>query len=497
MLDGKGRIVGWFSWEPERPATAMLANLLPFAAGIGLGLIGLSALAARQLGRLGNALARSEQRAQTLEHWDTLTGLPNHQHFLALLDRALAKRTGEEELALAIVDLDGFDEVNDALGYAGGDEVLGEIGKRLAQSAPPGAVPGRLESDEFALLMPQLNRAQARDAADAVRQALARPFWKNQVVTVSATIGFAVAPVDGVVREELMRRAGLALRCAKRNGRGSLDSYAPEMESELKERRFIKRELAHALAARAFDVHYQPIVTSDGGAVAGVEALLRWDHPARGFVPPSLFVPAAEEAGLMEGLGELVLRRAVADAERWPGLYVSVNVSPVQVRGRAFGKLLAAVLNETRFPPSRLVLEVTESVLINNPEETRARLMELRALGVRLALDDFGSGYSSLSYLQKLPFDKLKIDRSFVSALERSANAAVIIQAIVTLGRALGMEVVIEGVETEEQRALLRLVGCSEMQGYLFARPSPREGIDRILRPANRVRPTIIASVAR
>jgi diguanylate cyclase (GGDEF)-like protein len=480
MLDGNGRILGWFSWEAEHPTTAMLVSLLPFLAGIALGLLGWSKLATHQLGRLGLELARSKQHAQTLEHLDMLTGLPNHRHFLDLFDQTLAKRKAEE-IAFAVLDLDAFEEINDALGYGGGDEVLIEIGKRLAKSAPPAAMLGRLGSDEFALLMPALDREQAREAADAVRQSLARPFWKDQVIAISLTVGLAVAPSDGVLRDELTRRAYLALRSAKQRGPGSVVCYAPEMEAELKERRFVKHEIARALAARAFDVHYQPIVRAEDGAVTGVEALLRWHHPTRGFVPPSLFVPVAEEAGLMQGLGELVLRRAIADATRWPQLYVSVNLSPVQVRDRAFANLLAAVLKETGFEPSRLVLEMTESVLIHNPDETRARLMELRALGVQLALDDFGSGYSSLSYLQKLPFDKLKIDRGFVAALDRSANGGVIIQAIVALGRALGMGVVIEGVETEEQRVLLRLAGCSEMQGYLFARPSPREDIDRLL----------------
>jgi EAL domain-containing protein (putative c-di-GMP-specific phosphodiesterase class I) len=222
-------------------------------------------------------------------------------------------------------------------------------------------------------------------------------------------------------------------------------------------------------------------VRAEGAAIIGVEALLRWDHPSRGPIPPGTFVPVAEEAGLMPQLGEFVLRRAIADAERWPDLYVSVNVSPVQLRDRAFVGLVSAVLQESGFDPSRLVLEMTESVLVENPDEITARLQELRGLAVRLALDDFGSGYSSLSYLQKLPFDKLKIDRSFVLALESSANGGIIIQAIVALGRALGMAVVIEGVETDAQRVLLRLAGCSEMQGYLFARPAPREAIDELV----------------
>jgi diguanylate cyclase (GGDEF)-like protein len=481
MLDAKGRIVGWFSWEPERPATAMMDRLLPLAGSIELGLIGFAALAMWQLGRLGFQLARSEQHVQNLEYQDVLTGLPNHNHFFELLDQAVAARQGEETLAFAVLDLDGFDEVNDALGYAGGDEVLAEIGERLGASLPRGAVIGRLGSDEFALLISGMDPEEALAAADAVRRSLVRPFWKNQVVQVSVSTGLAVAPRDGVIRDELTRRADLALRAAKRRARGTVVSFVADMEAEFHERRFIKREVARALAAHAFDVHYQPIVNADGGAIAGVEALLRWNHPTRGFVPPSVFVPVAEEAGLMDRLGEFALRRAISDAARWSGLYVSVNLSPVQVRDRAFIDLVSLVLKETGFEPSRLILEMTETVLIENPDETRARLEELRALGVRLALDDFGSGYSSLSYLQKLPFDKLKVDRSFVTALDQSANGGVIIQAIVALSRALGMGVVIEGVETEEQRVLLRLAGCNEMQGYLFAKPTTRDGIDRLV----------------
>jgi diguanylate cyclase (GGDEF)-like protein len=479
MLDRNGRIVGWFSWEQERRATAMMHRLLPLAALIALGLAGFAALAIWQLGRLGHLLARSEQHVQKLEYEDALTGLPNHNHFFALFDQAVATRHGT--LVFAALDLDGFDEVNEALGYAGGDEVLTEIGKRLREAMPRDAVMGRLGSDEFALVIRGMNPEKALRAVDAVRQALARPIWMNEAVQVSASIGAVIAPRDGTTRDELTRRADLALRTAKQRGRGMTILFASKMEAEFQERRFIKREAARALTARAFNLHYQPIVKADGGAIAGVEALLRWTHPTHGVIPPSLFVPIVEEEGLMGRLGEFVLRRAVSDAARWPNLYVSVNLSPVQVRDRAFVDMVAAVLKESGFDPSRLMLEMTEGVLIDNPDETTARLLELRALGVRLALDDFGSGYSSLRYLQTLPFDKLKVDRSFVVALDQSANGGVIIQAIVTLGRALGMGIVVEGVETEEQRVLLRLAGCNEMQGYLFAKPTTGEEIDRLL----------------
>jgi EAL domain-containing protein (putative c-di-GMP-specific phosphodiesterase class I) len=261
------------------------------------------------------------------------------------------------------------------------------------------------------------------------------------------------------------------------------------MEVEFEEQRFIKRELGRAIAARNFDVHYQPIVSAKQGAIVGVEALLRWHHPSRGAIAPSRFVPIAEQAGMMDQLGEFVLRRALADATRWPNSYVAVNLSPIQVRDRKFVDRVATLLAESKVAAARLVLEVTEGVLIDSPEAAKPRLDALRALGVKLALDDFGAGYSSLTYLRRLPFDKLKIDRGFVAALDHSANAGLIIQAIISLGRALNLSILVEGIETEEQRSLVRLAGCDEMQGYLFARPSPREEIDRMVeapRPALR-----------
>jgi EAL domain-containing protein (putative c-di-GMP-specific phosphodiesterase class I) len=315
----------------------------------------------------------------------------------------------------------------------------------------------------------------------SIRDAISRPIWLDRVVQVSANAGVAVAPHDGAVRDDVIRRADLALHVAKRRGRGLVVRFTPDMEGDYDERQFIKRELSRAMAARAFELHYQPIVNAAGGGMVGVEALLRWHHPQRGYIPPGLFVRVAEDMGLIDQLGELVLRQALFDAARWSNLYVAVNLSPVQVRDRRFVDLMQGVLAESRINPSRVVLEITEGVLIDDPLTAKARLEDLRGLGVQLALDDFGSGYSSLAYLQKLPFDKLKIDRGFVAALDQSANTGVIIQAIVSLGRALGMSVLIEGIETEEQRVLLRLAGCNEMQGFLFARPVPAAEIDRLL----------------
>jgi EAL domain-containing protein (putative c-di-GMP-specific phosphodiesterase class I) len=266
------------------------------------------------------------------------------------------------------------------------------------------------------------------------------------------------------------------------NPSGTFDVAAAASQSE--EEQFIRRELHGALSARSLDVHYQPIVAAAGGRIAGIEALLRWTHPERGAISPAAFVPVAEKMGAMDELGAFVLNRALEDAKAWPDIYISVNLSPLQVRDRRIVDVVRTALRDSGVAPSRLVLEITEGVLIDNPQEMLKRIEELRALGVRIALDDFGSGYSSLGYLQRFAFDKLKIDRSFVSALGHSSNAAVIIQAIVALGRALDVTVVVEGVETEEQRVLLRLAGCDEMQGFLFARPAPAAAIAPLIAPS-------------
>jgi diguanylate cyclase (GGDEF)-like protein len=492
LLDRNGRIVGWLNWDPERSATAAMNGISPLAVLIALGFVSLLTAALWQLRRLDRRLASSQQQIREHLQVEPVTGLPNGDDILDRLDRAAAARKADECLAFAILDLDGFRDAKDAVGEAGGDEVLLEVANRLRKAMAPDVVVGRLRSNhKFALMMAASDPQTALATAEAARMAISRPIWIGQALQVAASVGLAVAPRDGVAGEDLVRRADLALRAARRRGGGMVVAFAADMEAEFEAQRFIKRELGRALAARDFDVHYQPIVTAEGSAIVGLEALLRWKHPIQGAIPPARFIPIAEQAGMMDQLGEFVLRRALCDAMRWPNLYVAVNLSPMQVRDRKFVDLVAAVLAETRIRPSRLVLEVTEGVLIDNPEAAKSCLDDLRALGLKLALDDFGSGYSSLTYLQRLPFDKLKVDRGFVAALDHSANAGVIIQAIIALGRALNLSILVEGIETEEQRALVRLAGCDEMQGYLFARPAPREEIDRMLARANVPRPGV------
>jgi diguanylate cyclase (GGDEF)-like protein len=382
---------------------------------------------------------------------------------------------------LALIDLDNFKDVNDAHGDQGGDQLLAAAGARI-KAVLPEATTGRFGGDEFAVILVSEDANVAARVIKSALDSLARPFWMNgQVVQLDATVGIAHAPAHGTTRDELVRRASLARRGTRKRGGERIRAFTPAMETAIEDRRFIKQELRRALGDGALDLHYQPIVNADGTRICGVEALLRWDHPVRGLVPPNVFVPIAEQTGMMEALGEFVLRKALTDAMRWPNLYVSINVSPVEIRSRGFVDLITGVMKEVDIAPARVVIEVTEGVLIDEPDEAQKRLDQLHALGVRLALDDFGVGYSSLSYLQRFPFDKLKIDKGFVAPLGRSANGGVIIQSIVGLGSALGLTVLAEGVETEEQRVLLRLAGCNEMQGFLFAKPAQREVIDELV----------------
>jgi diguanylate cyclase (GGDEF)-like protein len=495
VLDRQGRIIGWFSWQPDRSMSNALGRMRPLLAITGLFLIGFAGVALWQVQRALRELTASEQLAWRLAHEDTLTGLPNHRKIIEQIDAMLAARAHGEVVTLALLDLDGLNDVNDGLGHRIGDELLIALGARLKDLLPARAQGGRFDGDEFAVVATSPDLEAANVTVEALAGALARPFWINdQVVRVGVTAGLAHAPSDAQSRDELIRRADLALRAGKRKQRGSVRRFERALDLEFDDRRFLEHEIKRALDQQAFKLHYQPIVSADGARIVGAEALLRWDHPARGAVPPGKFVPVAEACGLMKPLGEFVLRRALADARRWPDLFISVNLSPVQVRDPDLVRLVSDVVAENGLSPANVLLEVTEGVLIDNPDEAKSRLDALHALGVKLALDDFGTGYSSLSYLQRFRFDKLKIDRGFVEPLGRDANSQAMMQAIVALGRALDLGLLAEGVETEEQRVLLRLAGCDEMQGFLFARPGPREALDALLkdvagsdRPAARV----------
>jgi diguanylate cyclase (GGDEF)-like protein len=493
LHDRDGRIVGWFSWAPDR-ALARSMNLLWALAGFAaVALAGCAFIAACSGRRLVRLLAHSTETVRRLNEEDALTALPNQRTMLTRLDEALASRRSRT-VVLARIDLDAFREVNEKLGRQGGDAMLIQIAEELKAGLPAEALLGRFEDDEFAVVLTCNDSGGAEALAASLRAVFSGLTLAERPSRTSAGIGFAQAPDDATTAEELASRAGLALRAAKREGRGVTRRFEPALEREHAERQFILRELEAAISAGALEVHYQPIVAADGSGILGAEALLRWTHPLRGPIAPSLFIPLAEQSGLMSRLGEFVLRKAVADGARWPGLFVAVNLSPLQIRDAGFVDLVAAIIGETGIAASRVVLEVTEGVLMDDPRQAQARLEALRALGVRVALDDFGTGTSSLSYLAQFPFDRLKIDRAFVASLGISGNAGAIVQSIVTLGHALGMKVLGEVVETEEQRVLLRLAGCDELKGHLFAMPAPAAEIDRAL--AQPARPPKLPAVA-
>jgi len=485
LHDARGRIIGWFSWLADNGLVGATNRLWGILAAIGAVLAVCGGVALRAAQRLWRSLDRSNETLRKLNGEDASTGLPNQRAMRERLDEALARRRSGI-VAFALIDPDGFREINDTLGRGGGDAVLANIAAHLRAALPAGALLGRFEEDQFAVILASDDRRAATALGETLRGALMRPVFVDRIWQITAGIGVAHAPEDGATGEELARRAALALRAAKREGRGLARSFVPQIETDYAERRFLLRELQSAVALKAFEVHYQPVVAAEGGAMVAVEALLRWTHPHRGAIAPSVFIPLAEESGLMTQLGEIVLRRALADAARWPALSVAVNLSPLQIRERALVDLVGGIMAETGIAASRVILEVTEGILIDNPDDALTRLRALRALGVSLALDDFGTGYASLSYLQKFPFDRLKIDRAFVGSLNASGDTAAIIQSIVTLGHALGMKVLAEGIESDEQRVLLRLAGCDEMQGFLFARPVPAGDIDKILSRAPR-----------
>ena len=482
LHDARGRIVGWLSWKADSAHFRALDRLWQLLAAVGAAVALCALLAVRGLRALSRSLESSAETVRKLTHQDELTGLPNHRAMIERLAAALNRRRSGF-VVFALIDLDGLRDVNDTLGRAAGDTVMLNIAERLQSGLPAGAQFGRFEDDEFAVIVSGDDQRTATLLTEALRASLLRPIFIDRMWQIAAGIGIAQAPGDGTTVEELMRRASLALRAAKQEGRGRTRRFEPQIEADYAERRDLLRELETAVSLQAFDVQYQPIVAANGGAIVGVEALLRWTHPTRGVIPPAVFIPLAEQSGLMSQLGEIVLRRALSDGARWRNLSVAVNLSPVQIRDPRLVDLVGDVVAATGIVPARVVLEVTEGILIDNPQDAQTRLQALRALGVSIALDDFGTGYSSLSYLQKFPFDLLKIDRAFVASLGASGNTGAIIQSIVTLGHALGMKVLAEGVESDEQRVLLRLAGCDEMQGYLFARPGPAAEIDKALVP--------------
>jgi diguanylate cyclase (GGDEF)-like protein len=432
---------------------------------------------------------RVEARAAHLARYDALTDLPNRAHLREWLDEELTAARTNEKIVVLSFDIDGFKELNDSLGHAAGDALLRTVGERLRGCLGERDTIARLGGDEFAIVQVAAEKPGAETSLAAeILDVMALPFELNgEQVTVGASIGIAVSPSDGTQADELLKNADLALHRAKAEGRGSCRFFEAGMDADMQARCKLQVDLRKALTQGEFQLYYQPVVNLEHNQICGLEALLRWVHPERGIVSPGVFIPLAEETGLIVPIGEWALRQACADAALWPDhIKVAVNLSPVQFRNRNLVQMVFAALAASGLPASRLELEITESVLLHDNAATIATLHQLRSLGVRIAMDDFGTGYSSLSYLRSFPFDKIKIDRCFVKDLsDTNAGSVAILRAVANLGISLGMATTAEGVETEEQLGTVRAEGCTEMQGYFFSPPRPLADIQRLfLAPA-------------
>jgi len=475
LKDSQGHNILSLTWSPKRPGSEIVTSVIPFIAVAFAGFALLAALIHGYMRRTAATIAQGEQRLRYLALHDPLCGLPNRNYFGERLE-AVTKdvRNGAPAAAVFYIDLDHFKDVNDTLGHPVGDELIRNVTARLSGLLRAEDLVSRLGGDEFAVITTDGADVTAlQRTADRIIATICAPYSINgHNILIGASIGIAV--IDRKSEDaaaDVMRYADMALYRAKNEGRNRACIYDAAMDADLSERKQLENDLRAAIAADQLRIVYQPIVNGSGDTILAVEALCRWTHETRGDIEPSRFIPIAEHSGLIIELGEWVLRRACIEAKSWPGITVSVNVSPLQFRRLDFVDTVERILADTEFNAEFLELELTESTLLGNVESAEVAMHRLKALGCRLALDDFGTGYSSLAYLRRFPFDKLKIDKSFVRSLERSPDAAAIVHAIVGLGRGLGMRVTAEGVETAEQQLFLRAAGVHSMQGYRFGRP--------------------------
>ena len=481
LRDLTGKVVATLDWTPSKPGRDLLRrSILPI--GLVVGMLVLAVLISVRRSRLiAEGLIVSEARAKHMALHDALTGLPNRLLFDERLRHALDRLArSDRSLAVFIIDLDRFKEVNDTHGHNVGDELIRHASQRLGAVCHGKETVARLGGDEFGIVAPDLDAAGAEALAQRVLEALGEPAPLScGPIFSGASMGVAV--VDAfetfISGEEVARRADVALYRAKDHGRGRFCFFESEMDAVLKQRRRLEQDLRQALLRDEIHLAYQPQVNARG-VLIGVEALARWNHPEQGPISPGFFIPLAEDCGLIEDLGRMVMLKAMHDSLRWPALKVAINVSATQLRRPGFTETVQDLLSEAGAHAGQIELEITEGVLLGDDETTCRALAELRGLGFSLALDDFGTGYSSLSYLRRYPIDKIKIDRSFIIPLGEDLEAAAVVGAIVRLARALRLTVIAEGVETEGQREILRSCGCGQSQGFLFSPPVSADAID-------------------
>jgi diguanylate cyclase (GGDEF)-like protein len=474
-LDGdpRGTLVVYLDQSDQ---AKVLSSYFGLIAGITLLLLGAGvAVPAAFAWMRGRERRQAEAQVRYLEEHDALTGLANRKAFNESLADAITRmQRDRSHIAVLCLDIDKFKEINEAADHSGGDQVLRDIGARIQATLRQGDLIARLGGDEFAIALVDItNLGDVMAFMNRLVEALRRPLQvagKEMLVTTS--VGIALAPADGDTATTVLRHAGIALARAKGDGGQRMCFFEQSMDKALQRRRMVEHELRLALGREEFEVVYQPQFDLATEKQCGSEALVRWQHPVHGKIAPGHFISVAEDTGLIVPLGEWVLRRACRDAVNWPApLFVSVNLSPAQFRDGDVAETVAQVLKETELPPERLELEITESLLINDTEEVLGKLNRLRQLGVHIAMDDFGTGYSSLSYLARFPFSKIKIDRQFIRNMTRDPAMRAIVKTIIALGKSLDVTITAEGVETEEQAAMLREFGCPQVQGFLYGYP--------------------------
>jgi diguanylate cyclase (GGDEF)-like protein len=450
----------------------------------GLGFFALWRKLNRSLSTSEAEYIHAEQRLVALALHDELTGLPNRRAFVERLDQMINEANGKDRLiAAALIDIDNFKDVNDTLGHQAGDELIQQIARRLRSLAPEVAFVARLGGDEFAIAATGLNEAAIKALIRSASEMFLQPIeacGQSLHVTVSAGITFAPNH-QNYHSGDILRLADIALYRAKAEGRARAKIFDAGMDANMRERLALEADLRAAVLAGELNLHYQPLMSNDGARTTGVEALLRWTHPTRGEIGPSVFIPIAEQSNLIVTLGEWLLRRAFIDAQRWADITTAVNLSPRQFQHPEFPAVIRRLVQETGVNPASIELEITESLLMEESERVKRALAALREMGFRIALDDFGTGYSSLGYLRRFPFHKIKIDRSFINGIGASIESAQIIHSIVSLGHALKMSVTAEGVETAEQHRFLQAAGCEQLQGFLFAKAMSADDLhDRV-----------------
>jgi diguanylate cyclase (GGDEF)-like protein len=492
-----GVALGALEWSAEKPGQKLIKSILPLILLVLLAMAWSLRELFRRLIAAAVQLTAREQEAQQLANHDALTGLPNRRY----LERELFRRSGEAEaaksrLACAIIDLDRFKDINDTLGHAAGDTLIRAVATSLQHDLRATDFIARLGGDEFAILRECDILGDAEDLSKTIGAVFAIPFPVNgHQLEASASVGIAVSSQDRIV-EDLMREADIALYEAKAKKKGSTTWFAPAMAKKIEQRRMLEVDLRAAIANRGLTMAYQPIVDATTGMITSVEALVRWNCQKHGVVPPDVFIPIAEETGMMADLGRFVIQQSIKDSTAWPGVMTAINISPAQLRSASIVSDLMDPIRSEGVSPIGITLEITESVLMANDQRTLRTLNILKENGFSLALDDFGTGYSSLAYVRDFPFDKLKIDRSFVKGQKDKGRSLDIVKAVVNFGRILGREVVAEGVETEQEMQAMQAAGVTHLQGFLFSRPLTAPHIEALIATGGRLTAARIAEAA-